>query len=141
MNQNNTKGKLRTLIKSATIMTTMLFAACSSSDKPEEKVLQSIEGTIEKESGLIIRHIDAEGRVLLGTSKMTKEDCSQAWFRFKKPIYQLEGKASINDPAIIVYHYEDQVLESGRVRRVVTKWGVRSKFNKEIEDHFQIPKE
>ncbi len=125
----------------ALIATVVALFAVSCKEAPAPKILKKIEGTREIGSKLVIRHISQEGAVLLGTMTMSPRDCAFCSNSLKKPIYWLEGMGEVNDPVMLIAHYEDQVLEGGQVRQVVTKWGVRSKNKKKFESHFsQISK-
>lgn len=133
------KGTLHVLVKCAAIL--ILFSACTESQKSEPekplKVLKSINGTTEKKvENLVIKVITPQGEVVFGKPQDSPRDCIEAVRSYHVPVFKLDGKASVGDQAIIVRYFEDQLLENGVVRRVVTKTVVRSVRNKEIEKYF-----
>ena len=133
--------KLCVLAKCTAVATLMFGLVACKPEVPAKpvKVLQSTEGSCEKElKGIVIRSIKPDGTVLIGSPGSTIHDCEIVALSLKR-VYALEGKAMVGDPAILIIHYEDQILENGQVKRVVTKWGVRSRYNKELERHFSTP--
>lgn len=143
MNTNNAKAKLQVLVKFAAIAILVTFAvsSCEKKSVPPPKVLQKIEGSFERKSLLVIRHIDNDGFVLLGKTNMNMWQCQSLAGQLRFPKYRLEGKAFINDPVILTCYFENQLLENGRIQSVVKRWTVTSLRNPVYEKKFSTLKD
>lgn len=141
MNTNIAKGTLQALTKFATIAIFAALTVSCEKPAPAPKVLQKIEGSFERMSSLVIRHIDKDGFVLLGKTNMNVWECQSAAGQLRFPKYRLEGKAFINDPVILTCYFENQLLENGEIRSVVNRWTVTSLRNPEYEKKFSALKD
>jgi hypothetical protein len=141
MNTNNAKAKLQVLVKFAAIAILAILTVSCEKPAPPPKVLQKIEGSFERMSSLVIRHIDNDGFVLLGKTNMNMWECQSAAGQLRFPKYRLEGKAFINDPVVLTCYFENQLLENGLIQSVVKKWTVTSLRNPEYEKKFSALKD
>jgi hypothetical protein len=109
------------------------IAACgkSKTEKVEvAEVISSVPGQTERPliDSARIRHIYPNGNVCIGTLEMSPTSGIKTRpTAFGDKTLKLEGQAAINDLATLVIHYEDQVLSSGEVRRVIVSYSVKSR--------------
>jgi hypothetical protein len=114
------------------IIITLTFTACDST--PPAKVVKSKPFVRETAAPARIAVIENSGVVYLGNHPGMH---AGAICMLRNHVLLLEGKASVGDSAVLVYNYEDQELDNGKVQRVLKSIRVRSNNNKAYEAHFE----
>jgi hypothetical protein len=122
-------SKLATFIA---VLTSFFFVACSEK-KPELKVVKTNSVVSETvPANFFITDISDSGVVWVGRDRNRNVATNST----DGHLFHLEGKAVVGDPIVLVWYHEEQLLENGEVRKVLTKVGVKSVRGQEHEKKF-----
>lgn len=135
MNQSTNINYARLSSKFATffaVVLAVILVGCRESTPPA-KVVEVKPFTRETNGALKIVAIEDNGVVYLGKYPGFHAGAI-CWI--DNHVFRLVGRAQVGDQAILVWNYEDQLFDNGKVKRVLKSVGVKSANHRVYEEYF-----